>query len=628
MCGFAGWLDLKAESADAAALTRMTTAIAHRGPDGTGEHQAQTRDGRYLIALGHRRLAIIDPKGGVQPMYSQDGQIALIFNGEIYNFQTLREDMRAQGFVFTTNSDTEVVLNAWRAWGVDCLRRFRGMFALVLWDASREILFIARDRFGKKPVFLHQKGERLLFASEIKAILAHPFITAKQDKQSALDYLQYRYVPGPSTMFQGITKLMPGSYALWQKGQLTQGFYATPSDGEQKAPMTARAKENPIQAFADILDDSVRLRMISDVPFGAFLSGGLDSSAIVALMSRHSDLPINTFSVGFKEAEFDETAYAAQIARQFKTNHVEWKMHSEDVITLLGEAIRFRDAPIAEPTDVAVMVLSRCAAKSVKMVLTGEGSDEILAGYPKHEYEPLATLYQKIVPPFVHDKIIEPLIDALPASFYRVRTLVHAMGLHEARERLPRWFGSLDLIERDALVESGIAARRVNDFAFAAASDVSALRRCLYFDQTSWLPDNLLERGDRMTMAASIEARMPFMDHELAAFMSTLPDSMRIRGGVQKWILRAAMRDVLPPEILGRRKVGFRVPVSLWFKTSLKAFVHDNLLGPTSHTKDFYRRDELEKILSQHETCRVNHEKLIWSLLSFELFQKEYGLGF
>ncbi|MDR3451064.1 MAG: asparagine synthase (glutamine-hydrolyzing) [Alphaproteobacteria bacterium] len=627
MCGLAGWIDLKANNAEPAALTRMTDALAHRGPDGNGAFHATTRDGGYAIALGHRRLAIIDPKGGVQPMYSTDGQIALVFNGEIYNFQALRDELRAQGFVFSTNSDTEVLLNAWRAWGVDCLRRLRGMFSFALWDAGREILFLARDRFGKKPMFFHRNGARLLFASELKAILAYG-VVAKQDKQSALDYLQYRYVPGPHTMFEGIEKLQPGRYALWQNGRITEGAFATPSDGDAPPALPASAYENPVQAFTQILDDSVRLRMISDVPFGAFLSGGLDSSSIVALMSRHSNLPINTFSVGFKETAFDETEYAQTIATQFKTNHHEWRMEADDVIKLLPEAIGFRDAPVAEPTDVAVMVLARVAAQSVKMVLTGEGSDEILAGYPKHKYEPLAALYQKLVPPFIHDHLVEPLVDALPTKFYRYRTLVHAFGLRDERERFPRWFGALSLKERDTLVTPGITPRSISDFAFAPNTEISALRRCQYFDQTSWLPDNLLERGDRMTMEASIEARMPFMDHELAAFMSGLPDNMRIHNGVQKWLLREAMRDILPAEILHRRKIGFRVPVSLWFRTTLKDYVHENLLGPNSRTRDFYRRDALQRILDQHATGRVNHEKLIWALLSFELFQQKYGLTF
>ena len=410
--------------------------------------------------------------------------------------------------------------------------------------ANARFCFLARDRFGKKPLFLRQDGARLLFASEIKSILAYPGITARQERASFLDFLHYRYVPAPHTMFEGIGKLMPGSYALWQNGEWRMASYFTPSDGEAPAPLCAKARENPVKAFTEFLDECVRLRMVSDVPFGAFLSGGLDSSAIVALMSRHSNLPVNTFSVGFREAAFDETGYAQQVATRFKTNHHEWRMASDDVIKLLPEAIRFRDGPTSEPTDVAVMVLSRQAAQSVKMVLTGEGSDEILAGYPKHKFENYVGLYQRLVPSFLHNHLLQPLIDALPARFYRYRTVAHAFGQRDARQRMPRWFGALDKGERDDLA-AALPGRVLGDYAFAA-TNVSALRRCLYFDQTSWLPDNLLERGDRMTMAGSIEARMPFMDHELAAFMTTLPDDCRIRGGVQKWILRQAMQDILP----------------------------------------------------------------------------------
>ncbi|MDE1900683.1 MAG: asparagine synthase (glutamine-hydrolyzing) [Alphaproteobacteria bacterium] len=628
MCGIAGWIDLQEKNAAAGALTGMTDALAHRGPDGHGAYHAATRDGKHAVALGHRRLAIIDPQGGVQPMVSRDHQIALVFNGEIYNFQSLRDELKAQGFIFSTHSDTEVLLNAWRAWGLDSLRRLRGMFAFALWDAGREMLLLARDRFGKKPLFLHHDGDRLIFASEIKALLAYPGVAAKQDKQSALDYLHDRYVPGPHTMFDGITKLMPGSYALWQNGKWSQNPYAVPPDGEQPPPPAAALRDNPVQAFTDKLDESVRLRMIADVPFGAFLSGGVDSAAIVALMSRHSQLPVNTFSVGFEEAAFDETVYAAQIAKQFTTNHHEWRMRAGDVITLLPEAIRFRDAPVAEPTDMALLTLSRHAAQSVKMVLTGEGSDEILAGYPKHRFEPWAARYQSLVPAPVHDKLIAPLIDALPARFYRARTVAQAFALRDAHDRLPRWFGALSLADRAALVNAAITPRAVDPFAFTDAPDISPLRRCLYFDQRSWLPDNLLERGDRMTMAASIESRMPFMDHELAALVAALPDTFRIRNGTQKWILRAAMRHILPPEILSRRKVGFRVPVSLWFRDGLRDYVHDHLLGDHSRTRDFYNRAALQTILAQHVAGRFNHEKLIWTLLSFELFQKEYNLAF
>ena len=343
--GLAGWIDLQSDSADEPALTRMTDAITHRGPDGTGAYHARTRDGHYAIALGHRRLAISGPESGVQPMLSRDGRIVLIFTGRIYNFKSLRDDLLTQGYVFSTQSDIEVLLKAWRAWGIDCLRHLRGEFSFALWDVEREILFIARDRFGEKPLYLHRNAARILFASEIKSILAYPGIKAKQDRQSALDYLQYRYVPAPATMFEGVEKLMPGSYVLWQNGKMAQAVFARPPDGAAPIPLTEAVCKNPVQAFTDMLDESVRLRMASHAPLGAFLPGDINSASIVALMSRHSASPINTFSLVFKEAAFDETFYARQVAQKFRTNHHECPFQADDIVKLLPEAVRFPRRP-------------------------------------------------------------------------------------------------------------------------------------------------------------------------------------------------------------------------------------------------------------------------------------------
>jgi asparagine synthase (glutamine-hydrolysing) len=625
MCGIAGWIDWDAAPADPRVLARMNDAIAHRGPDGEGTFFGQTRDGRNRIGLAHRRLAIIDLDTGAQPMHSADGAVTIVFNGEIYNFRELREELRARQHRFLTASDTEVIIAAYREWGPDSVSRLRGMFAFALWDRERERLVLARDPFGKKPLYLCRQPTRLIFGSEIKAVLAHPAAEAALDRQSVLDYLQYRYVPGPNTLFRGVVKLDPGNYAVWQDGQLSTTCYYRPPDGNG-GPQANGSDADPVPAFLAALDEAVRLRMVADVPFGAFLSGGIDSSAIVALMSRHSDLPINTFSVGFNEVKYSETGYARQVAARFKTNHHELIVAPEDIISRLPDAIGFRDAPFAETADVPIWMLSQEAAKSVKMVLSGEGSDEILAGYPKHKYEPYVAMYQRAVPALLHDRLIEPLVDLLPYRFYRVRTLAHSFGLRDPMERLPRWFGALDIAERDELVALDVPPRPVATRPFARACR-SPLRRMLYFDQTSWLSDNLLERGDRMTMAASIEARMPFMDTKLAAFVSRHKDSCRIRFGEDKWLLRRAMAPILPADILHRAKVGFRVPVNLWFQTVLKDYVRDLLLGPQSLTRDYYRRDNLIQVLDQHIAGQTNHEKLIWSLMNLELFQRRYRLA-
>lgn len=625
MCGIVGWVDHRAGT-DRATLAAMCGAIAHRGPDGQGTFFATAQNDSVEIALGHVRLAIIDLATGDQPMRSEDGRVTLVFNGEIYNYLGLRDELQGLGFTFRTSSDTEVLLQAYRAWGPDCVRRFRGMFAFALWDGAEERLVLARDPFGKKPLYLWNEGPRLVFGSEAKAILAHPRFQPRLDCQSVADYLLYRYVPGPNTLFKGVVKLDPGCFAVWQEGRFSIHRYYVPPDGVYQPPPAGDDKAS-VDAFAAMLDECVRLRMAADVPFGAFLSGGIDSSAIVALMSKHSNMPINTFSIGFKEADYSELGFARSVARQFRTNHTEIQVSADDIMTLLPKMIAFRDAPVAETADVPIYMLSAEAARTVKMVLTGEGADEILGGYPKHRFEPYVQTYQAIMPDILHRWLVDPLAESLPYGYSRVRTLARSFGVRDAKDRMPRWFGALTRAERDrALADRSIVQRRIDERPFQVVDGQTPLRRILYFDQTSWLPDNLLERGDRMTMAGSIEARMPFMDHELAALVNRMPDSVRIRGGEQKWILREMMRGHLPAEILDRPKNGFRVPVNLWFATSLRAYVHDLLLGADSYTRDFFRPGFLTRIFDQHVEGRRNHEKLLWSLLSLELFQRRYRL--
>jgi asparagine synthase (glutamine-hydrolysing) len=624
MCGIAGWIEPAAAGSRPEVLEAMTDAIAHRGPDGAGQWDGGTKDGRWRVALGHRRLAIIDLAGGIQPMVDTDGGNVLVFNGEIYNFKELRADLEALGYRFRTNSDTEVLLAAVKAWGHECLRRLRGMFTFALWDAQHERLFLARDRFGKKPLYLWQDDGRLVFGSEIKALLAHPLVPAELDRRSVIEYVGWRYVPGPHTLFRGIRKLPPGCYAVWQYGRLVEASYWSPPDaGERPSPTSPK---DPVAAFSALLDECVALRMVSDVPFGAFLSGGIDSSAVVALMSRHSAQPVDTFSVGYAEAEYSELRYARLVADRFRTCHHELQIHADDVIDELPRLTRFRDAPVAEPADVPIYRLSLEAAQSVKMVLTGEGSDELLGGYPKHQWEPFAALWQHAVPASLHRRFVEPLVGLLPYRFHRIKTLISCFGLDDPYERLPRWFGALSPDEVAELCALDAPERELDSRPFRVAKRQTPLRRILTFDQASWLPDNLLERGDRMTMAASIEARMPFMDHELANFLARLPDNCRVRFPTRKWLLRQAMRDVLPAPVLSRPKVGFRVPVNEWFRGRLKPWLHDLLLGHDSLTRDWYRRDALARLVDEHGSGRQNHEKTLWMLVTLELFQREYRL--
>jgi asparagine synthase (glutamine-hydrolysing) len=621
VCGIAGFIGHPWPQGEGeAALRAMAAALVHRGPDDEGFLLATTHSGSHQLGLAHRRLSIIDLATGHQPLGNEDGSVQIVFNGEIYNFQSLRQELEVLGHRFATHSDTEVIVHAWEQWGSDCVSRLRGMFAFALWDGGRETLFLARDRFGKKPLFLCEVAGRLLFASEIKAILAVPGVDRHVDTNALCDYFAYRYVPGPATLLRGIRKLMPGCCATWQSGTLVETRYCSPADQQPWQP--GALPPDPVGVFLDRLEEAVRIRMVADVPFGAFLSGGIDSSAVVALMTRHSSQPVKTFSVGFAEATYSELGYARAIARQFGTDHHELVVSQDRLMQHLPALVRYRDAPVAEPSDIPIYLLAVEARKTVKMVLTGEGSDEFLGGYPKHVFERHVGAYQRL-PAMVRQRLIEPIVNAAPYRFRRAKTAMVNLGLERFSERMPRWFGAMSDRERSALVALPCTPGPRGGFQFETPVDNSALRRILYFDQTSWLPDNLLERGDRMTMAASIEARMPFMDHELAAFVSTLPDHYRVHGRVTKFILREAMKRVLPAAILERPKVGFRVPVNEWFRTGMRDYLYDHLAGGDSRTACYYHRPALLATIAAHASGRHNHEKLLWTLLSLEVWQRE-----
>jgi asparagine synthase (glutamine-hydrolysing) len=601
----------------------MAAALFHRGPDDGGFFEGSTGDHRYRIGLAHRRLSIIDLATGQQPMVSDDGDLQLVFNGEIYNFQSLRETLISLGHQFRTASDTETILHAYRQWGEHCVDYLRGMFAFALWDAGRERLFLARDRFGEKPLFICEHAGHLLFGSEIKSILAFPGVRSDVDLSAVWDYLAYRYVPAPATLFRGIHKLMPGSYAVWERGRLHQTRYYLPPDREPWREHIITG--DPVARFLAKLDEAVRIRMIADVPFGAFLSGGLDSSVLVGLMSRHNTVPINTFSVGFQDSRYNELSYARVIAQRFHTQHHELVVREEQIMSSLPALIRFRDGPVSEPSDIPIYLLSVEARKTVKMVLTGEGADELLGGYPKHVFESYVRYYQRL-PDFLHRGVLQPLVQSLPYRFRRAKTCIVNLGLRSFEERMPRWFGALSAQERDELVAlEKPHDRKPDHVSFDSAVNSSPLRRVLYFDQVSWLPDNLLERGDRMTMAASLEARMPYLDHELAALVSSFPDHYRVRGTRTKWILYEAARTLLPESILTRPKVGFRVPVGDWFRGSMRDYLYDHLTGADSVTIGYYRKPALLKALAAHVTGRTNLEKLLWSLLNLELWHRQYS---
>ena len=625
MCGIAGWAG---PDAGLETLREMTGAIRHRGPDGAGEEIIALGDGRS-VGLGHRRLSIIDLATGGQPMDSHDGRYRIVFNGEIYNYIELRQELVARGARFLTHSDTEVILEAWRAWGTGCLTRFRGMFAFALHDMRDRTLALARDPFGKKPLFIARSGlgggEGLIFASEIQALLKHPGISPELDEAALHDFLEWRYVPGPQTFFRGIEKLPPGSVLTWKNGHVTTERYWLPP--EESAAGRAEAPEDAIARFIEIFDEAVRLRLRADVPVGAFLSGGLDSTAIVATLAHQGVPDIRTFSVGFRGDPASELRHAEETAKIIGTTHTSLELETDDLFDWLPQLSRHRGAPVTETADLPIYLMSVEAGKHVKVVLSGEGSDEMFAGYPKHMAEAHLGRFgpSGVLSALGHGASFGARL--LPRGKGR-RLAIAARALRERRfeDRMVRWFGAITPEERARLWTAAVpeATGARSGVPLNAAPGASPLRRVLHFDQTSWLPDNLLERMDMMTMAASIEARTPFMDVKLAEFSATLPDSWRIQGRTTKRIVREALRPRIPDAVLGRPKNGFRMPVTEWFQGPLHDPFRDLLTGPDTIAGQYLDRAELDRYLSTHRSGAVNRDKTLWSLFALETFLREF----
>ncbi len=624
MCGIAGWIMPASRAPHERAVRPMLEAIEHRGPDGEGIWAFSASRGGERGVLGHRRLAIIDPEGSRQPMVDEAARLALTFNGEIYNFRELRGELEKLGHRFVRDSDTEVLLRAYQQWGTGAVARLRGQFAFAIWDGAAERLVLARDRFGEKPLFLHEANGALLFASEIKALLRAPIAAPQVDPAAIWQCLAYRYVPGPRTLFQGIRKLPPASLAVWQHGRLHETRYWTPPD---RQPRRAPAPSDPVGEFAARLEETVHLEMVSDVPFGAFLSGGIDSSTVVALMCRFG-ARVKTFSVGFAEDgyRYNELHHAAALAQRLGTEHHELVVSHRELMQYLPQLVASRDAPVSEPSDIPIYLLAREASRTVKMVLTGEGSDELLGGYRKHMVENRIGSLPGMLPL----GLLGPLAHALPARLREVKIALASLACRDWRERYVRWFGAMNFAQRRALavhLAPGSEEEISDKPPFDADPDTSPLRRVLYYDQTSWLPDNLLERGDRMSMAASIEARVPFLEHRLAEFVSTLPDEWRVKGTTTKRVLREAARSLLPADILTRRKIGFRVPVGEWLAGEMRDYLVEHLRGSRSLTRAYSDAALLDRTIDEHVSGRQAHDKLLWTLLNLEVWQRHHAAG-
>ncbi|RXH09181.1 asparagine synthase (glutamine-hydrolyzing) [Bradyrhizobium guangzhouense] len=618
MCGIFGWITQQPRKDGQPLLERSTQGLQHRGPDGEGYFLETFGD--FETAFGHRRLSIIDLSAGAQPMSSHDSALTITFNGEIYNYVELRQELVAKGHKFETASDTEVILEAYRAWGTDCLKRLRGMFAFALLDKTKRNVLLARDAFGKKPLFLSKIPGGVVFSSEIGPLLEFPGVGRAINHRVISSYLVSRFVNGPETFFENVRKLQPGRFAIWANGSLTEDVYFV-------APFATTRPERmsfdeAVRAFGECLDTSVKLRMRSDAAYGAYLSGGLDSSVITTLMAKNSTNPIKTYAVGFKERGYSELPFAREVADAVGAHHHELIVSGQDFADNWERAVQFRGAPISQTSDIPILILSQWAGKSVKMVLTGEGADELLGGYPKYRAEAWVERYQRIVPEWMHRAIVSKIIQALPTQFGRVRVLDSALAERDSDLRKIGWFASSSIQDTRMLTRPEF----IYDLSVGTAPrsvPMSRSRQLRLYDQLYWLPDNLLERGDRMMMAGGIEGRMPFMDTELAGLIARIPDGYVV-GSHGKRILREAARGQVSETVLNRSKIGFSVPMGSWLRTTMRSLLFDLLTGTDSWVKHLLDGAEIERLIRQHAAGTLDHERILWTIANLELFLRIY----
>lgn len=615
MCGITGAVP----GIEPALLRKMTAALVHRGPDGEGYFSAPE------ASLGHRRLAIIDLAGGAQPVSTPDGRFTLIFNGEIYNFRALRSELESLGERFRTQSDTEVLLHAFARWGREALGRLRGMFAFAVWDRDRRALFLARDRLGLKPLYhsLAPRGQ-LLFASEIPALLEHPEVSRRLDVLAVDDYLAYLYIPAPRTIFAEIRELPPAHWLEWRDGVLRIERYWDAPPEPRDAPEPQLTDE-----LLATLDEAVRLRMISDVPLGAFLSGGMDSSSIVALMARATREPVRTFSLGFRAGEerYSELEYARLVSSHYATEHRELEIQPQCAALLPRMAERFGQ-PFGNPTALLVNQLSALTRRHVTVALAGDAGDEVFLGYPRYAGVRLRGRLDRV--PLPARRALAWLSAALSENSNgnharrRAREFL-STAAQPWQQAYARWVGYFSAPMRDALYAPGFRAQLAGyraeqflDAQFARVRHAAPLDQASYVDLHTFLPFNLLAYGDRMSMAHSLEVRLPFTDHKLVEFAMRLPAHLKLRGREAKYLLRRAVGSLLPPEILTRAKLGLNPPLGLWLRGELAPLLEAYLSPQAVAQRAWFEPRAVSQLLHDFRAGRRDYSLHLWSLLVLE----------
>jgi asparagine synthase (glutamine-hydrolysing) len=630
MCGITGWatLDSRQPVPDGARelLRSMCERMTHRGPDSEG---LMTATG---VALGMRRLAIIDLQTGEQPVTSEDGQISVILNGEIYNYREIRSSLEKRGHRFRSESDTEVLPHLYEEHGTEMVHHLNGMFAFALWDARRRRLFIARDRFGEKPLYWGIFDRTLIFASEPKVLLAHPSVHPSLNLDALRQYLSFDYVPAPLSIYQGINKLAAAHTLTVEGGRVEVQPYwrlsykkRTPVPTEEEAAEELRA----------LLEDSVRMRLVSDVPLGVLLSGGVDSSTVTAMAVRSSTEAVKTFSISFAESSFDESSYARAVAKFLGTDHHEERLSVDLAANLVGEIGSWMDEPFSDPSLVPTYLLSRFTRKHVTVALGGDGGDELFAGYPMYWGHNLARTYQRL-PRILRRAVLEPIVRRLPVktknlSFdFKARRFITGMNYDEvARHHV--WFGSFTPDEQASLLTAETLGASDGDIYRDARRlvtedcDADNTVECMQsLDTRLYLAEDILTKVDRASMAVSLEVRAPFLDPRVAEYVASLPVNYKLRGRTTKYILKRAVSDLLPPFVTRRGKKGFGVPVAEWLKGRLRPLARDLLSPERIRRAGLFDADYVQRIQEEHERGSANHRKLLWTLLMFELWHESF----
>jgi asparagine synthase (glutamine-hydrolysing) len=612
---------------DPAVLKRMRDVITHRGPDDEGIY---VDDG---VGLGHRRLSIVDVAAGHQPMTTADGSLYITYNGEIYNHAEYRESLIARGHVYKTHCDTETILHLYAEHGRDCVDYLRGMFAFAIWDRNKRELFIARDRLGVKPLYyVHTQDGSLYFASEIKALLEAKALKPELNFSTFSDYLANHATSGEETLFVGVKRLLPGHVLTWRDGEIEIKKYWDVSF--EKQANAGRSDRDYIAEWGELFRRSVQLRLMADVPLGMFLSGGIDSSAIAAVMSTLVDEPIKTFSVAFAEREANELEYARLVARTFKTDHHEVVISPEQFFNALPDLVWHEDEPLAHPSSVALYFVSALASQHVKVVLTGEGSDELMAGYARYRKTILNLAvgehYHRVVPSGVRD-LVRKQLDGMTGSKLRLKLRRTFLNLAPDIESI--YFDNFAVFSR-SLQEQLLTTETIDRIGaidpYAGVRELlmhtdaqSLLDRLLYADIKTYLHE-LLMKQDQMSMAASVESRVPFLDHKLVEFTSSLPERLKLHGWTTKYVLRKAMKGVLPDSILERPKMGFPVPIGAWFRGAYASILDEYLLSNRATERGVFNAGFVRSLVEQHQRGDANHSERLWSLVNLEMWFRRF----